>query len=184
MGIHSSPQKQLMSDVQNIVIDNGSGVIKAGMAGDNTPTVKFPSIVGYPRGAAMGGVEVKSEYIGDEAQKMRGVLNLKFPIDSGIVTSWEDMEKLFSSQTSSRKVTRPSVYTRCAKPPSLIAIWTLEEISIKTSSSPVDPPFMKVFQTDSRKNSTAWHHNKTWSKSLPQQTDTTPYGLVLQPSAP
>ena len=56
-----------MSDVQNIVIDNGSGVIKAGMAGDNAPSVKFPSIVGYPRGAAMGGVETKSEYIGDEA---------------------------------------------------------------------------------------------------------------------
>jgi actin-related protein len=84
-----------MSDVQNIVIDNGSGVIKAGMAGDNAPSVKFPSIVGYPRGASMGGVETKSEYIGDEAQKMRGVLNLKFPIDSGIVTSWEDMEKVW-----------------------------------------------------------------------------------------
>jgi len=84
-----------MSDVQNIVIDNGSGVIKAGMAGDNAPTVKFPSIVGYPRGAAMGGVEVKTEYIGDEAQKMRGVLNLKYPIDSGIIASWEDMEKVW-----------------------------------------------------------------------------------------
>ena len=84
-----------MSDVQNIVIDNGSGVIKAGMAGDNAPTVKFPSIVGYPRGASMGGVETKSEYIGDEAQKMRGVLNLKYPIDSGIIASWEDMEKVW-----------------------------------------------------------------------------------------
>lgn len=44
----------------------------------------------------MIGVEAKAEYIGDEAQKMRGVLNLKYPIESGIVTDWEDMEKVWS----------------------------------------------------------------------------------------
>jgi actin-related protein len=43
----------------------------------------------------MIGVESKSEYIGDEAQKMRGVLNLNYPIKSGIVTSWDDMEKVW-----------------------------------------------------------------------------------------
>ena len=37
-----------MSD-QSIVIDNGSGVIKAGFSGENQPSVKFPSIVGVPR---------------------------------------------------------------------------------------------------------------------------------------
>jgi actin len=44
----------------------------------------------------MIGVESKSEYIGDEAQKMRGVLNLRYPIESGIVTDWDDMEKVWS----------------------------------------------------------------------------------------
>lgn len=79
-----------------IVIDNGSGVIKAGVSGDNQPSVKFPSIVGRPRGGgSLVGVEVKSEYIGDEAQKMRGVLNLKYPIESGIVNDWDDMEKVW-----------------------------------------------------------------------------------------
>jgi len=43
----------------------------------------------------MLGVESKSEYIGDEAQKMRGVLNLTYPIESGIVTSWDDMQKVW-----------------------------------------------------------------------------------------
>lgn len=80
-----------------IVIDNGSGVIKAGMSGENMPSVKFPSIVGRPRSdKQMIGVESKAEYIGDEAQKMRGVLNLNYPIESGIVTSWDDMEKVWS----------------------------------------------------------------------------------------
>lgn len=85
-----------MSDEKNIIIDNGSGVMKAGFAGDNQPTVKFPSIVGRPRTKnAMIGVESKSEYIGDEAMKMRGVLNLAYPIESGIVTNWDDMEKVW-----------------------------------------------------------------------------------------
>mgnify|MGYP000093099057 FL=1 len=85
-----------MADEKNIIIDNGSGMIKAGFAGDNQPSVKFPSIVGRPRTKnAMIGVESKSEYIGDEAQKMRGVLNLAYPIESGIVTNWDDMEKVW-----------------------------------------------------------------------------------------
>lgn len=84
------------SGEKSIVIDNGSGVIKAGFSGDNTPSVKFPSIVGYPRtDKQMVGVESKTEYIGDEAQKMRGVLNIKYPIESGIVTEWGQMEKVW-----------------------------------------------------------------------------------------
>ena len=81
---------------QNIVIDNGSGVLKAGFAGDNAPSVKFPSIVGRPRtDKQLIGTESKSEYVGDEAQKMRGVLKLNYPIESGIVKSWDDMEKVW-----------------------------------------------------------------------------------------
>jgi actin-related protein len=85
-----------MSDVRPIVIDNGSGMIKAGYSGDNQPSVKFPSIVGVPRtDKQMVGVESKAEYIGEEAQKMRGVLKLTYPIESGIVTSWDLMQKVW-----------------------------------------------------------------------------------------
>jgi actin len=85
-----------MSEQKAIVVDNGSGVIKAGFSGDNQPVVKFPSIVGRPRSdKQMVGVESKAEYIGDEAQKMRGVLKLMYPIESGIVTDWPLMEKVW-----------------------------------------------------------------------------------------
>jgi actin-related protein len=85
-----------MSDSgSNIVLDNGSGVIKAGMSGEGTPSVKFPSIVGKPKGAGIIGGNQKDEYIGDEAQKLRGVLNLSYPIASGIVTEWELMNKVW-----------------------------------------------------------------------------------------
>lgn len=78
-----------------IVIDNGSGVIKAGLSGEGAPSVKFPSLVGKPRGAALIGGNAKEEYIGDEAQKLRGVLNLSYPVASGIVTDWELMNKVW-----------------------------------------------------------------------------------------
>jgi len=32
-----------------VVIDNGSGMCKAGIAGDDTPRATFPSIVGRPK---------------------------------------------------------------------------------------------------------------------------------------
>ena len=36
-------------DIAAIVIDNGSGMCKAGFAGDDAPRAVFPSIVGRPR---------------------------------------------------------------------------------------------------------------------------------------
>lgn len=36
-------------DVSALVVDNGSGMCKAGFAGDDAPRAVFPSIVGRPR---------------------------------------------------------------------------------------------------------------------------------------
>jgi actin-related protein len=86
-----------MSDsAQTLIIDNGSGMVKAGFAGEEAPRAVFPSIVGRPKGSsAMQGVMQKSEYIGDEAMAKKSVLNLSYPIAAGIVESWEDMEKVW-----------------------------------------------------------------------------------------
>jgi actin-related protein len=87
----------MMNDeVMALVVDNGSGMVKAGFAGDDAPRAVFPSIVGRPRHAnLMIGMGNKQVYIGDEAQSRRGVLTLKYPIEHGVVTNWDDMEKIW-----------------------------------------------------------------------------------------
>ena len=83
-------------DAHAIVCDNGSGMVKCGFSGDDAPRCVFPSIVGRPKTEqAMLGSAKKEFYIGDDAQARRGILQIRYPIEHGIVTNWDDMEKIW-----------------------------------------------------------------------------------------
>jgi len=69
---------------------------KAGFAGDDAPRSVFPSITGRPKtDVAMMGTAKRDVFIGDDAQQKRGILKIRYPIEHGIITNWDDMEKIW-----------------------------------------------------------------------------------------
>ena len=78
-----------------LVVDNGSGMCKAGLAGEDAPRAVFFSVIGRAcHQAAMVDTDKKDYYGGNKAQQRRQVLTLQYPVEYGVVTNWDDMEKV------------------------------------------------------------------------------------------
>ncbi|ORX44317.1 Actin/actin-like protein [Piromyces finnis] len=81
-----------------VVCDNGTGFVKCGFAGQNFPTAIFPAMIGRPIMRAeekVGNVELKDIMVGEEAAELRTMLELKYPMENGIIVNWEDMFHLW-----------------------------------------------------------------------------------------
>jgi len=80
-----------------IVLDNGSGTIRAGFAGEDVPKCHFPSFVGRPKHLRVLAGALEGEvFIGQKAAtELRGLLKIRYPLEHGIVTDWDDMEKIW-----------------------------------------------------------------------------------------
>ena len=84
------------ASVASLVIDNGSSTMKVGYAGDDSPRSVFPTVLGNIKNPVfLVGMNRKDEFVGNEAQARRGMLALRYPINNGFITSWDDMEKLW-----------------------------------------------------------------------------------------
>ena len=101
---------------QVIVLDNGTGHLKAGLAHRDQPSVVMPTVIARPklrqtmgggasasssdggggaRGSGGGGGTMKSGravFVGSEAVAKRGVCEFSFPLAHGIVCDWEGLE--------------------------------------------------------------------------------------------
>jgi len=79
-----------------IVCDNGNGFVKCGFAGTNFHHALFPSMVGRPvirfEESIVNNIQIKDIMVGDEAQKLRNMLQITYPLENGIVRNWEDIQ--------------------------------------------------------------------------------------------
>ncbi|KAK9074994.1 hypothetical protein SSX86_003313 [Deinandra increscens subsp. villosa] len=80
-------------DNQPLVIDSGSGFVKAGFAGDDDPKVVFRTILGQPRHTSAVGHN--QDLVGGQALLGGGHMIFDSPIEHGAVTNWDDMEKIW-----------------------------------------------------------------------------------------
>jgi len=80
-----------------IILDFGSGSIKAGFQDEDKPRVVFPSTVAFYRYKdVLIGMAIMSKIVGDIAQESRGYSLIKYPLEHGLVQNWESMESLLS----------------------------------------------------------------------------------------
>ena len=88
-------------EVSALVIDSGSGWVKAGFSGDDAPRAVFPALVGRLRhrlASPPSEQEASAQrtcYAGEEAHSKRAMLTIKNPVEHGIVINWDDMEYLW-----------------------------------------------------------------------------------------
>ncbi|KAG7392592.1 hypothetical protein PHYBOEH_006332 [Phytophthora boehmeriae] len=90
--------------MEAIVLDNGSGCLKAGFSGEDTPRTTFPSCTGRvknPEWFASQAPNWKAElrdrdmFVGTECQMYRDFLELSNPVNRGIVEDWEALERMW-----------------------------------------------------------------------------------------
>ncbi|XP_069636634.1 actin-1-like isoform X4 [Haliaeetus albicilla] len=113
-----------------VIFDIGSGQCKAGLSGEQAPRSVISTVVGYPKfKLVMFGVRHKDCYIGEEAQSKRGILSFTYPMENGVVTSWDDMEKiwryLYEQELKMKPSERPALLTETALNP----LWHREKMA-------------------------------------------------------
>ncbi|RLN67071.1 hypothetical protein BBP00_00001861 [Phytophthora kernoviae] len=90
--------------MEAIVLDNGSGCLKAGFSGEDTPRTTFPACTGRvknPEWFASQAPNWKAElrdrdmFVGTECQLYRDFLELSNPLNRGVVEDWEALERMW-----------------------------------------------------------------------------------------
>ena len=81
-----------------IIIDIGSSSIKAGLSGQEKPSLIFPNYFGemkYSKSVGSWKDDDKKHIIGNDCNKYFGVVKLKYPLSHGIFNNSEDISSIF-----------------------------------------------------------------------------------------
>eukprot|EP00743_Colponemidia_sp_Colp-15_P001586 GILK01001732.1.p1 GENE.GILK01001732.1~~GILK01001732.1.p1 ORF type:complete len:397 (+),score=72.77 GILK01001732.1:58-1248(+) len=110
-----------VDETEVIVIDNGSGFMKAGWSGEDAPRAFFPTVVGSPSAnsaeqsddlaldPSTSGLH-KQVFVGMEAAAQRDLLDVISPIQRGSVEDWEAMEKVWEYTFHTALKTDPEMF--------------------------------------------------------------------------
>ncbi|CAF3674008.1 unnamed protein product [Rotaria sp. Silwood1] len=83
-------------ETYRIIIDNGSGTIKAGFHVDDKPRVIFRTVIGRLHHLKTLDETTQADlFIGQNTLDSKEILSISCPIEQGIITNWDDMEKIW-----------------------------------------------------------------------------------------
>lgn len=101
----------MAEELKAMIIDSGTSTTKCGWSGDDAPKSAFASIVGRPAEPGLAaGMKDEDVFLGDEAQNRLGLLQRSSPIRRGLVTNWDDMERIWHHTFYNELATDPSGY--------------------------------------------------------------------------
>lgn len=87
------------ADIPAVVLDNGTGFVKCGFAGDHFPTAVFQTAVGRPilrsNQKHTTTKELKDIMRGDETNEIGHLLEMKYPVQNGIIQDMDEMQLLW-----------------------------------------------------------------------------------------
>ncbi|KAK6170054.1 hypothetical protein SNE40_018540 [Patella caerulea] len=76
-----------------LIIDHGSGTSKVGFAGDDEPRMVIPTVTASPKSQVS--LNQKDCYVGDDVPGTRDMVYIRYPIEHGIITRWDEMERVW-----------------------------------------------------------------------------------------
>ena len=85
-----------------IIIDIGSGEVKAGFGGEENPKIIFKNYFGEPKyrkvlcSCEQEITNIKEKYIGNDCENLLGLIKLRYPVNHGVFDDEKDIFPLFS----------------------------------------------------------------------------------------
>ena len=84
-----------------IIVDIGSGEVKAGFSGEENPKVIFQNYFGEPKYKKILRIfnneqELNEQFIGEDCEKYMGLIKLRFPVKHGVFENEQDILSVFN----------------------------------------------------------------------------------------